>query len=54
VNYRVIANETLERCEYDLHGTLDVCVDTSFEIISFVIDCFGSWNISFYLGPFGL
>jgi len=45
----MVLNKTLERCDHDLHGALDVCMDTRFEIISFVIDCLGSWNISFYI-----
>ena len=46
-------NETFRRCSYELHDASEFCMESGFEIISFVIDCLGPWNISFYLGPFG-
>ena len=45
----VMENETLRRCSYELHDAYEFCVDAGFEIISFIIDSFGSWNVSIYI-----
>ncbi len=45
----VTDNESFIRCTDDLVGPWKVCVENGFEIISFVIDRFGSWVVTFYV-----
>ena len=41
--------ESLIRHTDDLDATRKVCVEPCFEIVSFVIECLGSWIVAFYV-----
>ncbi len=43
---------TFTRSEPNILWAPTTSMDYSYEVISFILDCFGSWRIAFYLGPF--
>jgi len=42
-------NESFIRYRDDMVESCEVCVENVFEIVSFVVDCFGSWTVTFYV-----
>jgi hypothetical protein len=45
----VTDNEPFIRCGDDMVSTREVCVENVFEVVSFVIDCCGTWVVTLYL-----
>ena len=43
--------ETFTRSEPNILWTPTTSMEFGYEIISFVLDCCGTWRITFYLGP---